>query len=98
MHRAKIFLIDDQGKVAKEMLETSYETEEILQRLLVMKPDLLPGDQINPEAPRRWLLVKREIGVPGEAGEGSRWSLTDAAAPTRTRRHQAGRQSRQTGP
>jgi len=75
LHRAKIFLINDSGKVAKEMLETSYETEEILQWLLVMKPDLLPGEQINPEAPRRWLLVKPEIGVPGEAGEGSRWSL-----------------------
>jgi hypothetical protein len=35
-----------------------------LQRLLEQNPDLLPGDQINPADPRRWLLVKREMSVP----------------------------------
>ncbi len=81
MSKAEIFLIDDDGKdgknvkVREEMVETPYESEEILQRLLVLKPDLLPPDQINPENPRRWLFVKREIGVPGEVDESDRWSL-----------------------
>lgn len=81
MSKAKIFLIDDDGKdgknvkVREEMVETPYESEEILQRLLVLKPDLLPPDQINPENPRRWLFVKREMGVPGEVDESDRWSL-----------------------
>lgn len=57
------------------MVETPYEVEEVLQRLLVSNPDLLPGDQINPESPRSWLLVKREMGVPGEVDESDRWSL-----------------------
>jgi hypothetical protein len=44
MNKAKIFLIDQEGKDIKEMLETSYSTEDVLQRLLVLKPGLLPGD------------------------------------------------------
>ncbi len=75
MDGAKIFLIDDEGKNVKEMVERPYKTEDILQRLLVLKPDLLPGNQINPENPRRWLLVKQEMGVPDNASGGDRWSL-----------------------
>ena len=36
---------------------------------------LLPGEQINPEAPRNWLLVKRELGVPDDNHSSDRWSL-----------------------
>lgn len=75
MSKAKIFLIDDGVKNIKEMVETAYKAEEVLQHLLVVKPELLPGDQIDPENPRRWLLVKREMGVPGEINESDRWSL-----------------------
>lgn len=57
------------------MPEHGYPTEEALQVLLEQYPDLLPGDQINPENPRRWLLVARELGVPGAEGESGRWSL-----------------------
>ena len=57
------------------MDETSYPTEDMLQRLLATYPDLLPGDQITPDAPRRWLLVAREMGVPDPSGLGDRWSL-----------------------
>ncbi len=66
MNKAKIFLIDEKGKDVKEMLETPYPTEEVLQHLLVLKPGLLPGDQIDPENPREWFLVKREMGVPAD--------------------------------
>ena len=64
MNKAKIFLIDQEGKDIKEMLETAYSSEDVLQHLLALKPGLLPGDQINPETPREWLLVKREMGIP----------------------------------
>jgi len=50
-------------------------TEDVLQDLLARYPDLLPGDQIDPENPLRWLLVSREMGVPGEMDEPDRWSL-----------------------
>jgi hypothetical protein len=37
--------------------------------------DLLPGDQINPENPRRWLLIKREMPVPDPNNGIGRWSV-----------------------
>ena len=46
-----------------------------LQRLLELNPNLLPGDQIDPEDPRRWLLVKREMPVPDPGTAGARWSI-----------------------
>ncbi len=36
------------------------EGEDVLQELIAKHPDLLSGDQIRPEAPRRWILVTRE--------------------------------------
>ena len=48
------------------MEETTYDSESLLQKLLADHPDLLAGDQINVEEPRRWLLVTREMAVPGE--------------------------------
>jgi hypothetical protein len=46
-----------------------------LQRILEQNPDLLPGDQIDPEDPRRWLLIKREMPVPDPATGTDRWSI-----------------------
>jgi hypothetical protein len=46
-----------------------------LQRILERNPDLLPGDQINPEDPRRWLLIKREMPVPDPGTGTDRWSV-----------------------
>ena len=34
-----------------------------LQNLLEKNLDLTPGDQVDPDDPRRWLLVKREMMV-----------------------------------
>ncbi len=72
---AKIFLVDDDGDDLMQMVETSFVTEENLQILLARYPDLLPGDQIDPERPRQWLLVTRELGIPGGIAEADRWSL-----------------------
>lgn len=75
MKEGKIFLVDDADDNLIPMVETDYTTEDVLQVLLTRYPDLLPGDQIDPEAPRRWLLVAREMGVPGAQHESGRWSL-----------------------
>lgn len=75
MSDAKIFLVDSAGKRLMPMLSTKYLNEDELQRYLVDYADLIPGDQIDPETPRRWLLVAREMGVPGAEGETGRWSL-----------------------
>ena len=69
-----IFLIEQGGGLA-EMLPGPYESEDNIQALLAQYPSLLAGDQIDPDAPRRWLLIAREMPVPGEKDGGGRWSL-----------------------
>ena len=59
----KMFIIIDKEEL-ESMEETAYDSEAILQTLLVRYPDLLAGDQINPVTPRRWLLIGQEIGLP----------------------------------
>lgn len=66
----KIFMIKDNDELVA-MAEKKYERELDFQDLLEDYPDLIPGDQINSENPRRWLLVKRELGLPFEE-EGAR--------------------------
>ena len=46
-----------------------------LQNLLEKNLDLIPGDQVDPENPRRWLLVKREMVVEDPGTAEGRWSL-----------------------
>jgi hypothetical protein len=75
MNGGRIFLVGQDKDQWIPMIETPYTQEETLQLALAHYPDLLPGDQINPEAPRRWLLVKRELGVPGDNSNASIWSL-----------------------
>ena len=70
----KIYLLQENGSL-QAMTERSYVTEERLQVLLRDYPDLLAGDQIDEENPRRWLLVSREVGVPVEEGGGDWMSL-----------------------
>jgi len=45
-----------------EMVEEPYPLEGHLQELIERHPNLLAGDQVNPEAPRRWLMLSREAG------------------------------------
>jgi hypothetical protein len=75
MKNSKIFLVAGDADSLTQMTETTYVTEDVLQSFLARYPDLLPGDQINPDNPRRWLLVTREMGVPGDETEAGRWSL-----------------------
>jgi len=58
-----------------EMNEEGYLTEDVLQTLLAKYPNLLAGDQMNNEAPRRWLLVSREASLPSEEGGAGRWAV-----------------------
>ena len=67
-----IFLLN--GERLVEMREQAYDSEARLQAWLASYPDLLAGDQFA-GSPRRWLLVRREAGVPDQQGGGSRWSL-----------------------
>lgn len=69
-----IFLIQDEDQLV-QMAEQPYDSESLLQTLLAKFPDLLAGGQIDSAAPRQWLLVKREMGIPCKEDAGDRWSL-----------------------
>ncbi|MFW6174806.1 MAG: hypothetical protein ACOC5K_03425 [Chloroflexota bacterium] len=73
---SKIFVVGHHSvEVTDVMAAIDYDAEEALQRAIERNPDLIPGDQIDPEAPLRWMVVKRESGVPFEAGGSDRWSV-----------------------
>ena len=57
------------------MIETPLISEALLETWLEKYPSLLAGHQIDPSAPRRWLLVEGECGVPSEEGGGGRFSI-----------------------
>jgi hypothetical protein len=69
-----IFLLQSGSSLVK-MNEAPYDSEALLQQLLAQYPDLLAGDQMDSGEPRRWLLVSREMAVPGEESGSGRWSL-----------------------
>lgn len=71
---AGVFVVLDGGQVVP-MAPTSFAAEDQFQKLLAEHPDLLAGDQIDPEFPRRWLLLARELSVPCEDGGTARWAI-----------------------
>jgi hypothetical protein len=81
-----IFLLKDSGDLEKVPMRP-YDSEDLLQSLITEYPELLAGDQINPDEPVRWMLIKREAGVPGGEQQGARWAtdhllLDQSAIPT----------------
>ncbi len=56
------------------MKPSLFALEEDFQRLLEDYPELLAGELIDPEEPRRWLLVTREIAIPAETDGPGWWS------------------------
>jgi hypothetical protein len=75
MATSRIYLLNQDTKNMRALDESGYVAELELQEFLSQHPDLLPGDQINPDDPRRWLLISREMPVPGDDVETGRWSL-----------------------
>jgi hypothetical protein len=70
----RIYLLNDNSELMA-MEEAPYDSEKLLQEMLADHPDLLAGEQINGDNPRRWLLVTREMAVKGEEDGAARWSL-----------------------
>ncbi|MBE7200295.1 MAG: hypothetical protein INR70_21160 [Parafilimonas terrae] len=69
-----IFIVRDDGTLVA-MCASPFESEDVFQKLLATHPSLLAGEVVDPDSPRRWLLVAREQAVPGEEGGAGRWSL-----------------------
>lgn len=72
---ATVYVIQDDGSTSEMSRIRCKNEDRELQRILERNPDLLPGDQMNPDDPRRWLLLKREMPVPDPGTGADRWSI-----------------------
>ncbi|MEJ7786106.1 MAG: hypothetical protein WKF96_14975 [Solirubrobacteraceae bacterium] len=62
-----IFLLGDDGQLV-QLSEQRYDSEDLLQALVERHPELLAGELIDPDVPRQWLLISREIPFAGDDG------------------------------
>src|SRR2546429_4272 len=69
-----IFLIGTDSHI-EQVPYRAYVSEDVLQDLIAKYPELLAGEQIDPDDPPRWLLVKREAGVPNGETASDRWAM-----------------------
>ncbi len=58
-----------------ELEAQPFDDEDAIQRLIAEEPDLLGGGRIRPDKPRRWVLIRREQGVPDTEDSPDRWSV-----------------------
>ena len=58
----KIYIRNASGEF-EPLTEERFETEELLQKLIGEHPELLGGDQMRPDDPLRWILVRREMPI-----------------------------------
>lgn len=72
---ATVYVMQDDGSTAEMSRIRCKNEDRELQRILERNPNLLPGDQIDPDDPRRWLLLKREMPVPDPRTGSDRWSI-----------------------
>lgn len=71
----KSYIVEADG-TTKEMNQIRCKDENReLKKLLLENLDLIPGDQIKPEDPCRWLLIKDEMPVPDPSTGINRWSI-----------------------
>ena len=70
----RVWLLDG-GGAPTPLEESPYPHEAALQRLIADCPEVLAGEQMTPGEPRRWLPVRREMGIADGAGAGDRWSV-----------------------
>lgn len=71
---AGIFIVQPEGRLLA-LSESPHNSEDILQLLLERFSALLAGHQVDAERLRRWLRVKRELGIPDRSSAVARWSL-----------------------
>ena len=74
MPKDAIFLISNSDQLQR-IEHSFYANEDRLQELIEKHPELLAGDQIDPESPPKWLLLERESGIPDGSDCADRWSL-----------------------
>lgn len=63
------------GGSLEPLEERRFSSEDELQSLIAEHPDLLGGEQVRPEDPRRWICVCREKGVAEIPDAAARWAV-----------------------
>ncbi|MBL8199870.1 MAG: hypothetical protein JNK40_02770 [Chromatiales bacterium] len=71
---SRIYLMTKERTVV-ELTTERYEEEKDFESLLADHPSLMDGEQIDPENPRRWLLVGRQVGISDGVVDVARWDL-----------------------
>lgn len=74
MQGGDIFIESDDGAFVS-LTAAPYGAEDELQSLLERNPALLGGRQMREADPVRFVLVRRESGVPADEQSGDRWSI-----------------------
>ncbi|MFC1982620.1 hypothetical protein ACFLV5_02395 [Chloroflexota bacterium] len=74
MNNDSIYLLTDSGNLEK-VPERSYDSEELLHELVEKYPQLLAGEQINPDEPVRWILIKRGPNITSGEEQSDIWSV-----------------------
>ena len=72
--REHVYLLGKDGD-PEPLAETPYKSEAALQELIADHPEVLAGEQMTPDVPRRWLLIRREMGIADSADSGDRWAV-----------------------
>ena len=70
----EIYHLNEHGNL-EPMTEERFALEDKLQELVAKYPKLLSGEQMDPNNPRRWILIGREQGIADIVGGSERWSL-----------------------
>lgn len=72
---ATVYVVNGDG-TTEPMEPVVCKDEQVeLQDILAKNYQLLPGDQIEPDDPCRWMLIKREMPVPDSMTGQDRWSV-----------------------
>ena len=74
MTQQQIYHLNEQGEL-EPMREEPFDLEDNLQELVAGHLELLSGERINPDNPRRFILVDREQGIADIIGGSNRWAL-----------------------
>ena len=69
-----LFLLAGDGSL-RTMSPAPFQNEDVFQALLERYPALLTASTFGEAEPRRWILVRREMGVADRADASGRWSL-----------------------
>lgn len=72
---ANAYIIEKDGSTNSLERIRCKDEERELQLILEKNPDLLPGEQIAPDDPRRWLQIAREMPVPDPSTGTDRWNI-----------------------